>query len=66
MADYQVLTDDDKAEIVAEVQAAAAKRDDVFRAAEAAHYRAALEVKAGLRGADSGPGEYVAPTEEAD
>lgn len=58
MADYQYLTDDDKARIVADVQAAIRTPADELRAHEAAHFRAVIEAKAGLHGA---PDPYTPP-----
>lgn len=48
MADYQYLTDEDKANIVAQEQAALPKPEDILRAREANHYRSVIRAKVGL------------------
>ena len=58
MGDYQYLTAEDEARIIAEVQAQIRTPEDELRAHEAAHFRAVIEAKAGLH---EPPDEYLPP-----
>ena len=58
MGGYRYLTDEDRAAILAEVEAARPAPEAIVKAAEAAHYRSVVEAKLGLHEA---PDEFVAP-----
>lgn len=55
---YQYLTDEDRAAILAEVEAARPSPESIVKAAEAAHYRSVVEAKLGMHEA---PDEFRAP-----